>query len=289
MEHKLRQHLKKLQHCTKLEQFIILLLHKIPCILHCENRVGLKLLLREGFSNVQKGYIFGHIRSEKECIEAYVKEVERILNTIILGDKDGPAQWALPYDDEKKTVGVICLDNNLIQKILLDIELLVQASIYDAARAIKYRYGMTNYRNAICILRQGQEFSDDKIIQFQKYIDLWFQVWIELWGIEGCTNYTHLLSSGHMAEYMYKWRNLYRFSQQGWEKFNHIFSTFYFRRTNHGVRWPADAAKSKLAGIARWLQRHLLWMTCIGDILITGNNVNQNYDAGNNSSDEDLD
>jgi hypothetical protein len=57
----LRQHWKKLQHCSKLEASIILLLHKIPCILHGENRVGLKLLtmlLREGFSNDQRGLLF---------------------------------------------------------------------------------------------------------------------------------------------------------------------------------------------------------------------------------------
>jgi hypothetical protein len=61
LEWKLRQHLKKLEHCTRLEQALIVLLHKIPCILHCENRVGLKLLsmlLREGFSNVQQGYCY---------------------------------------------------------------------------------------------------------------------------------------------------------------------------------------------------------------------------------------
>jgi len=53
-------------------------------------------------------------------------------------------------------------------------------------------------------LCQWQEFTDEKIVEFQNYVDLWFQDWIALWGVEGCTNYTHLLSSGHMAEYMYK-------------------------------------------------------------------------------------
>jgi hypothetical protein len=73
--------LEKVAHCSKLEASIILLLHKIPCILHGENRVGLKLLtmlLREGFSNVQRGFLFGHIRAEKQRLEAYAKEIERI-------------------------------------------------------------------------------------------------------------------------------------------------------------------------------------------------------------------
>jgi hypothetical protein len=156
-EHKLRQYLKKLEHCTTLEQALIVLLHKIPCILHCENRVGLKLLsmlLQEGFANVKKGYLFGHIRSEKERISAYAQRIENILNTVILGDEDGPAQWALPYDAENKTVGIICLDNNRIRKILMEYELIVQASVTDPERSFKYGTSVAHYRNAISILRE---------------------------------------------------------------------------------------------------------------------------------------
>jgi hypothetical protein len=104
------------------------------------------------------------------------------------------------------------------------------------------------------ILRQREEFTDDKVKQYQEHIDQWYQTWLKLYGWEGCTNYTHMLSSAHIAEYMFKWKNMYRFSQQGWENFNHVFSTFYFQRTNHGGRRHGGAAKSKLLGIGRWLQ-----------------------------------
>jgi hypothetical protein len=65
LEHKLQQHLKKIQHCSKLEQLLIMLLHKIPCILHLENCVGFKLLtmlLKEGSDNVKVGRYLGHHR-----------------------------------------------------------------------------------------------------------------------------------------------------------------------------------------------------------------------------------
>jgi len=136
LEHKLRQHWKKLKHCSKLETALIALLHKIPDILHCENRVGIKLLtmlLKEGFSNVQKGFLFGYIRSERERLERYAKEIENILNTIVLGDEDGTAQWCLPYDKDNKTVGGICLDNNRIRRILVEFEILIRASVTDEA------------------------------------------------------------------------------------------------------------------------------------------------------------
>jgi hypothetical protein len=82
-----------------LEACLILLLHKIPYTLHCENRVGIKLLtmlLIEGFSNAQHGGIFSEFRSEADCIQAFAERVQYIFNTSILGDEDGPAQWCLP-------------------------------------------------------------------------------------------------------------------------------------------------------------------------------------------------
>jgi hypothetical protein len=118
------------------------------------------------------------------------------------------------------------------------------------------------------ILHQRTEFSDDEIRQFQTHIDSWYQVWMKPHGLDGCTNYTHTLSSGHLAEYMFKWQNLYQFSQQGWENFNHVFTTVYFRRTNHGGREHEGTTKSKLVGIAQWLQRRLLWMKGLGDGII---------------------
>jgi hypothetical protein len=271
LEHKLQQHLENLLHCDKLVQCIIALLHKIPCILHCENRVGTKILtmlLLEGFSNAQQGTIFSNVRSEAECIQLYAERIQILFNNTILGDDDGPAQWALPMNEEVTNVGIICLDNNRIRKALHSFELLIEVSSIDLQRVIKCNYCIPHYRQGMELLRQRKEFTDEEIKQYQHHVDNWYQVWVELHGIHGCTNYTHVLSSGHLAEYIFKWRNLYRFSQQGWENFNHVFTTVYFRRKNHGGRRHEGAIKSKLIGIARWLQRRLLWMTGLGDKIL---------------------
>jgi hypothetical protein len=77
-------------------------------------------------------------------------------------------------------------------------------------------------------MRQKKDFTDDEIHQFQVNIDDFFQVWVRLYSYAGCTNYIHLFSSGHIAEYMFRWRNLHRFSQQGWEHFNSLLKVFSF-------------------------------------------------------------
>ena len=142
-----------------------------------------------------------------------------------------------------------------------DLERIIAVSISDDIRRDRYYYCIPEYRSAMQIVPQHNQFTDDDIVRYQKHVDHWFQTWVKLHAAAGCTNYTYMFSSGHLSGYMFKWRNLYRFSQQGFKKFNHVFSTFYFRRTNHGGRRHQDATKTKLLAIGRWLQRQLLWMT----------------------------
>ncbi len=54
LENRYRANLQKLAHCSARETCIIALLHKMPCILHCESHIRIKLLtmvLMNGFSN----------------------------------------------------------------------------------------------------------------------------------------------------------------------------------------------------------------------------------------------
>jgi hypothetical protein len=69
-----------------------------------------------------------------------------------------------------------------------------------------------------------------------------------------------MIGAGHVADYLYKWKNLYRFSQQGWEAMNSLIKTFFFRRTSHGGGVKGNSIKSQLFPIARWLQRQLIFL-----------------------------
>jgi hypothetical protein len=65
-----------------------------------------------------------------------------------------------------------------------------------------------------------------------------------------------MLASGHVAEYVFHWGNLYEHSQQGREAFNALVKSFFFRRTTHG----GGRNKTRLKAIARWLQRRAIHM-----------------------------
>jgi hypothetical protein len=109
------------------------------------------------------------------------------------------------------------------------------------------------------LLRQKHDFSDDAIMEFQTFVDMFYQSWVELHGKAGVTNYVHMLSSGHISEYLRHWRNLYQHSQQGWESLNSMVKVFFFRRTQRGGKGRGNGRKSKLLPLARWLSRRAIW------------------------------
>ena len=57
---------------------------------------------------------------------------------------------------------------------------------------------------------EAQPDSDVDIVDLQNNIDNWYRLWISLTGIEGMTNYIHLLGSGHITYYLKKYMNLRR-------------------------------------------------------------------------------
>jgi len=92
------------------------------------------------------------------------------------------------------------------------------------------------------ILRSRDNLSNEMIASFQKHADLFFQGWISLWQNEGITNYIHMIGASHLADYLFKWKNLYRFSQQGWEAMNFMIKTYFLGELVMGEvsRWQEE-------------------------------------------------
>ena len=109
---------------------------------------------------------------------------------------------------------------------------------------------------------QREDFSDEEIEAFGTHCDDCFELWVDLTGLEGMTNYIHMIGSGHMTYYLREWRNLYRYSQQGWEALNSLLKNIYFRRTQRGGhKGDGQSRNSKLAPIAKWMQRRLYFLS----------------------------
>eukprot|EP00978_Attheya_sp_CCMP212_P020956 scaffold60711_cov65-Attheya_sp.AAC.3 len=90
---------------------------------------------------------------------------------------------------------------------------------------------MHYYRNAMEKIRQKTDFTDADIHQYQEQFDLFFQEWMRMYGLKGVTNYIHhLLSSGHMSNYLYTKGEIYTYtpSKAGSESLNNLMKILFF-------------------------------------------------------------
>jgi hypothetical protein len=198
-----------------------------------ENRNGIKLLMMifiEGLSNAKMKLLYvGGVNAEGVQLSQFVADVENKVNTPMLGSKDNPCQWTCPFDAKKKEICLITMDNVQTCRMVGSLDILVDFCVTDQARAALWMFALNNYRTAMILIRKRDNFTNTEIATYQRHADMFFQAWVQLWQKEGVTNYIHMIGLGHIANYLYKWRNLSRYSQQGWEAMNSLVKTFFFR------------------------------------------------------------
>lgn len=254
---------KEISHGEVKEGAYFVLMSTLPCVLHMENRNGIKILtmlLIEGLSNAKKRELYIDVNAEGTRVTRFVSDMENLINQSILGTPDDPCQWMCPFDSKKKELGPITMDNVRTRRIIDALDIMVDACVTDNVRTELWMVALNNYRISMVLLRKREDFTNESIAVYQDHADKFFQAWIKLWQKEGITNYIHMIGSGHVADYLYKWNNLYRYSQQGWEAMNSLIKTFFFRRTSHGGGVKGASKKSRLIPIARWLQRRMVFL-----------------------------
>jgi hypothetical protein len=214
-------------------------------------------LLMEGLNDALKAKTYSDIRPVTERMKAFLREVEKIANCSIWGSEDKPTEWECPCDTQIKELEDITLNNNRTRALVEKFEPLIDVCVQSEPRRIKWKHAVSMYRSAMVLLRKKDEITDEQIYEFQEKIDLFFHEWMFLTGRPGMTNYFHMLSSGHISEYLFYYRNLYEHSQQGWEAFNAFLKVFFFRQTGRG---GGKGDKSRVRPIAKWLSRRMIWM-----------------------------
>jgi hypothetical protein len=124
------------------------------------------------------------------------------------------------------------------------------------------------YSKAMEILRQKNDYAPQQIEQFQDLIDDFYCQYIDEVGVEGITNYLHLLGSGHIKYYMEIHGNLYKYSQQGWESLNAKYKQIFFNHTQRGGNYGLNTEeneRSYIESIMKAFQRELLWTSGVAE------------------------
>ncbi len=207
-----------------------LVVQAVVCILHWENPVGLKSIessLCSGLSNAQKGILY--------CTTASgVQGISKIIGSKILGTAMAPAQWQFPVSDDG-TIGTLSMDKNRTWSIMNSIELLVEVSSPNGdTNNVQLFYCFPKYKAAMVLFRRSTDLTEDEIHTVQCLIYNWFNDWVRVYGKEGCSNYTHMLSSLHVMRYLEEWQCFHQFSQQGWEPLNALITSYFLCCTNRG-------------------------------------------------------
>lgn len=249
-----------LKHGTVCERSALyLVINAIPCSLHLENRVGLKLftrLLRIGLDRARLGDLPGcDSRSEGGRLKQFIAQVEDAICNKIVGSPDRPISWKCPFDLEQGTIGTITMDNMRTRKVIANFDVMIELCVPDDDQP-DWMEAICLYQSSILSIRKHADLTDAEIHEFQWSVDQFAQVWVKINnGKEGITNYIHLMIAGHLSDYLFKWRNLSVHSQQGWEALNLAVKKFFFRRTNCG---GGRGSRNSLLPVARWLARRLV-------------------------------
>ena len=160
-----------------------------------------------------------------------MKAIKKSINTTVLGTLEQPSQWHINFDAKTKTIGDVSLTNSRARKLVAGLSTIVDLYIMDDWRKELWKSALVQYEEAVAGLRSRKDFTDEDITLWQQGVDLFYTIWVDLHGMDGLTNYIHMMGAGHVGYYLRLYRNLYRYSQQGWEAMNDKIKTFYFRHT----------------------------------------------------------
>ena len=252
----------KIEHGEKgLDSAVFLLLDCVPCILHMEMRIGIKILTRQltvGFANYKEGH---PDIAENIVLQQFLEGVQHVVNTRIWGSGTNPSHWECPTTEDGKNIGTITMDGEKTRKIMDQFELIIEHCMTGSAeKCQQWKECVVYYRKGMEILRQKEDFTDQGILGFQKVGDQFYAAWMDLNGSDGVTNYIHMWGAGHLCGYLHYWRNFYVHSQQGLEAFNNLVKLFYLQRTQRGgASGQGKGVKDRLKPLGRWMQNRYLW------------------------------
>ena len=251
-----------IQYVEQGQEKSFLLMHEcVPCILHLENRTGLKLLtllLQAGLLNLMEERSYTNVCGVVNKMKHFLSDLEYILNKQIFGSEMRPSNFHLPFNFKDKKFDDITMDNNRTRQVMSSCTQIIDLCIVDENRKSQWLQIIDKYNKFMKILRRKEDFSDELISDFQYQVDDFYNIYLEENGRAGITNYFHMLGSGHISDFLIYYRNLYVHSQQGWEAFNSYLKVFFFRRTSRG---GGRGDNNRVRQIARWLSRRLIWMS----------------------------
>lgn len=239
---------------TTREAALVLIEQCIPCSLHLDLRITektFKVLLQEGLNKCENN-------------NDYIKKIEDFINNVVFGRSERrTGHWKFPLAiGSNDTVADLSIGGQYTYKYYDNYIGLIDACIENEVRRSQWKSIIQKYIEFTKIINQKTNFTDNDIDKFDDLVDDWFQEIVDNFGINMITNYIHMLGSGHVSYYMKKYRNLYRYNQQGWEGLNSKITDYFFRHSGKG---GGKGNKLYIDAVGRMLLRDLMWRSGLAE------------------------
>jgi hypothetical protein len=157
-------------------------------------------------------------------------------NLYALGRPGNPGSFKIPYDEKEATISDIKIDSRLLAAMDdgLVHQFFGQHSEISEAEKETWSAIFKILHDIFETLSQREDFTDQKIDELQVEIDYFSVKWVELTGRDGISNYIHMMITGNIIYYLGKWRNYYRYENEGWGHINAQMAWFRHNITQRG-------------------------------------------------------
>jgi len=259
----------QLEHATPNSDALISLVeHMVPCVLHLENRTREKLL-RLILNNLFVIY-------EKSVALAKLRPLEKLIRTKGFGCPNGrEGKWTAPLSKDEDSVEKISLNCGRARKIFANVGTeLIEACFPDDAKRRVVLDLVRGYEELMVLYRKREDLTDVEIAKADDLAQETYHRLLTAFTAKALTNYFHMIGSGHITAYLRKYRNLYRYSNQGFESVNHLIKRFFLTRTQRGGHCGHEATRAtRVAALGKWMQRRMMWLTGLvkpGELKVIG-------------------
>jgi hypothetical protein len=273
----------------------------VPCILHLEMRINEKLfwtLLSVGLDRYQDG--------DSATRKACVAKVTECMKTTVLGNlaNETEYQWKFPLKDSGKKVEPKSMTNVHSRRCVMGIKTLANIIFSDildekssnatttrqknSSKLKQWEDLMATYHPLMELIRRHEDFTESDINNLHSLSLKFMGQWVDSMDGQSITNYIHMIGAGHLTYYVSKYKNLYKYSQQGWEALNQKLKYFYFHNTNHGGcggKQPGALSGDHVLPLMRLIQRSIMWTLGHGDAFSRGDEATSFQQADETQAD----
>jgi hypothetical protein len=191
---------------------MVLAENQVPCILHLHKRAMENIM-----SMIFSISIDEVLTTTKKARNRQAAKISAIINVSAFGKPGNTCTYKVPVYPRTGTVGEVKFDDSRAkdEEAVLP-SILSHITAKDPLQS-KWIELTAQISSIILEVSQKHDFADDASDSLQLRIYEWALDWILLYGKEGMTNYTHLTVTGQVTKFLRRYRNLYRYSNQGWE------------------------------------------------------------------------